>query len=281
MTNPPPRDSAQLPPAPPNNLPSHSECAQRVHSSDFIAKRVAEGGHGPDADSRLATELHRFINEYDDADPYRSAWFLHRLELLLDETKREALRTQAASMEPVAWQSRFKVCVEWSDCSKGHYDWVKRAPEEFPSYEVRELFATPPTSPNHIPADEARDVALKLARRVNHYYGPAARQLAAEVIRLHGSPGFVPADVEAMNARQAETIKGLRARVAGLDECLQDFVNYDSGFREACESAKQKSRLCSNSAEAAADEIYWARVLQIFESLRIQAEQFLALKDPK
>ena len=77
-------------PAPPNNLPTWAECALRVDNSDFISKRVAEGGYGPEPDSKLATELHRFIYEYDDADPYRSAWFLHRLELVLEEARRES-----------------------------------------------------------------------------------------------------------------------------------------------------------------------------------------------
>lgn len=77
--------------APPNNLPPWDECALRVENSDFIAKRVAEGGHGPDADSKLATHLHRFIYEYDVVDPYSSAWFLHRLELVLEEARAELL----------------------------------------------------------------------------------------------------------------------------------------------------------------------------------------------
>jgi len=77
-------------PAPPNSLPDWSECALRVANSDFIAKRVAKGGYGPEPDSKLANELHQFIYEYDDADPYRSAWFLHRLELVIAEAKREA-----------------------------------------------------------------------------------------------------------------------------------------------------------------------------------------------
>jgi hypothetical protein len=79
--------------APPNSLPTWDECALRVSNSEYIAKRVAEGGYGAEADSMLASELHRFIHEYDDADPYRSGWFLHRLELLLNETRAEALRT--------------------------------------------------------------------------------------------------------------------------------------------------------------------------------------------
>jgi hypothetical protein len=85
-------------PAPPNSLPDWGECAMRVNNSEFLAKRIAEGGFGPDADSKLASELHRFIYEYDDADPYRSAWFLHRLERLLDETR--ALSAASAPKEP-------------------------------------------------------------------------------------------------------------------------------------------------------------------------------------
>jgi hypothetical protein len=49
--------------------------------------------------SKLATALHRFIYEYDDADSYRSAWFLHRLELVLNEAQASAV---AATGEPVA-----------------------------------------------------------------------------------------------------------------------------------------------------------------------------------
>ena len=74
-------------PAPPNSLPDWDECAMRVANSDFIDRRVSEGGYGPEHDTKLATQLHRFIYEYDDADPYRSAWFLRRLELLLNEVR--------------------------------------------------------------------------------------------------------------------------------------------------------------------------------------------------
>ena len=79
---------------PSNKLPPWSECALRVDNSDFIAKRMAEGGFGPDHDSLLANELHRFIYEYDDSDPYRSAWFLHRLELVLEEVRMESRAIQ-------------------------------------------------------------------------------------------------------------------------------------------------------------------------------------------
>ena len=75
--------------APSNKLPTWGECALRVENSDFIVKRMADGGYGPDHDSLLANELHRFIYEYDDSDPFRSAWFLHRLELVLEEVRME------------------------------------------------------------------------------------------------------------------------------------------------------------------------------------------------
>jgi hypothetical protein len=54
-----------------------------VANSDKGIKRQAEGGYGVDDDLPLATELHRFLHEYDDADPHRSAWFRHRLERLI------------------------------------------------------------------------------------------------------------------------------------------------------------------------------------------------------
>lgn len=81
-------------PAPPNSLPDWDECALRVANSEHVAKRVAGGGYGADDDVKLANELHRFIHEYDDADPYRSAWFMHRLERLIEW----------ARATPPAWQ---------------------------------------------------------------------------------------------------------------------------------------------------------------------------------
>jgi hypothetical protein len=71
-------------PAPPHKLPTWHDCALLIHNSDFRKSGNAERLEGPI--SPEPTELHRFIYEYDDADPYRSAWFLHRLELVLSET---------------------------------------------------------------------------------------------------------------------------------------------------------------------------------------------------
>lgn len=78
--------------APDNSLPSWSECSLRVHNNGYIEQRVASGGYGPEDDSILATELHKFIHEYSDIDPYRNAWFLHRLERLVSETREIARR---------------------------------------------------------------------------------------------------------------------------------------------------------------------------------------------
>lgn len=87
--------------APAHNLPDWAECSLRVANSKFIAKRVADGGYGSEYEDMLASELHRFIYEYDDADSYRSAWFLHRLELTLQEAKQEAIAALRANAEPV------------------------------------------------------------------------------------------------------------------------------------------------------------------------------------
>lgn len=77
-------------PAPANNLPDWSECRQRVENSEYVEKRIAEGGFGFEEDGHYANELHRFIYEYDDADRYRSAWFLHRLEKLIEFVKADS-----------------------------------------------------------------------------------------------------------------------------------------------------------------------------------------------
>ncbi|OZI26676.1 hypothetical protein CAL26_04970 [Bordetella genomosp. 9] len=74
----------------------------RVANSEFIAKRVAEGGYGAELDSKLASPLHAFIYEYDDEDAYRSAWFRHRLDLLLADERRKALEEAAQRCEAEA-----------------------------------------------------------------------------------------------------------------------------------------------------------------------------------
>lgn len=98
--------------APTTDLPSWADCAQRVENSDYIAKRIAEGGYGAEPDSLLASELHRFIYEYDDEDSYKSGWFRHRLALLIAEVARDAATVTATPAQPVAdfdaWWARQK-----------------------------------------------------------------------------------------------------------------------------------------------------------------------------
>ena len=83
--------------APPNSLPNWSECSLRVGNSKYLEERKDSGGYGPEYDSKTATELHRFIYEYDDADRYRSAWFMHRLERLIEEVRADTLATLSSA----------------------------------------------------------------------------------------------------------------------------------------------------------------------------------------
>ena len=74
--------------APENSLPTWSECNLIIENDEF-RKRAEAGLEGQVLDTPRTTPeptaLHRFIHEYDDSDPYRSAWFLHRLECVLKE----------------------------------------------------------------------------------------------------------------------------------------------------------------------------------------------------
>lgn len=93
-----------LDPAPPNSLPPWSVCARIIHNATF-RKRAAAGLEGSVLDlpptTPEPTELHRFIHEYDDADPYRSAWFMHRLELLLNEVRSTPPAPPVAPVQPI------------------------------------------------------------------------------------------------------------------------------------------------------------------------------------
>lgn len=84
--------------APSNNLPTWAECNRRVEVTDHLAER-SQGGPSPECE---ASELHRFIYEYDDADSHRSEWFLHRLEKVLEENRETALADLVARLESLA-----------------------------------------------------------------------------------------------------------------------------------------------------------------------------------
>ena len=134
----------------PNSLPTWGDCALRVGNSDFIAKRVAEGGYGAEPDTLLASELHRFIYEYDDADSYRSAWFLHRLERVLDEVR--------ASCDPEGRFEHYVACsiANSPDALRELGEYLTRVLDEdqFPRAEalLLQLATLPPT-----PAQDRRD----------------------------------------------------------------------------------------------------------------------------
>lgn len=60
----------------------------------------------------------------------------------------DKLRAQVSQGgEAVAWQARFIESGDawdaWKTCSKEHYDFVKRCPNEWPDYEVRALYTHP------------------------------------------------------------------------------------------------------------------------------------------
>jgi hypothetical protein len=90
-------------PAPPHSLPEWHECQSVIENYEFHL-RVIAGNEGPqlvtvDPDPREPTELERFIYEYDDADSYRSEWFLHRLEKLIKFIRADALSTATPAGE--------------------------------------------------------------------------------------------------------------------------------------------------------------------------------------
>lgn len=78
-----------LEPATKNSLPTFKECRRIITNHEF-RERAKAGLEGQVLDlprtTPIPTALHKFIYEYDDADPYRSAWFLHRLECVLKES---------------------------------------------------------------------------------------------------------------------------------------------------------------------------------------------------
>jgi hypothetical protein len=89
-------------PAPENGLPTWDDCQLIIENFGFRQKAEA-GLEGQVLDTPQSTpnptELHRFIYEYDDADPYRSAWFMHRLEALLEANRKQVLLEAADKLD--------------------------------------------------------------------------------------------------------------------------------------------------------------------------------------
>lgn len=67
----------QLAKAPEHNLPKWSKCEIVI-------------------DTTKETPLHRFIYEYDDSDGFKSDWFMHRLELLIKDARKQVLEEAIA-----------------------------------------------------------------------------------------------------------------------------------------------------------------------------------------
>ena len=82
--------------APKTSLPSWSDCQSMVSNRDYliecgaIKNSVLVDDYYEDSNSLNLTPVHEFIYEYDDADPFKSGWFMHRLEMALDYKERTA-----------------------------------------------------------------------------------------------------------------------------------------------------------------------------------------------
>ena len=75
--------------APTNNLPTYEECALRVSNAEYLKENDLENDDFYH-DALLPNPIHEFIYEYDCADRYKSAWWMHRLEKLIEYVKSEA-----------------------------------------------------------------------------------------------------------------------------------------------------------------------------------------------
>jgi hypothetical protein len=109
-------------PAPKNSLPTFKEC-QLIISNDNFRKRAEEGLEGrvlyTFRTTPIPTELHRFIYEYDDANPYRSAWFLHRLECVLKEATKQQPNQENTDWEAVAADQALTIALLKSELDQG------------------------------------------------------------------------------------------------------------------------------------------------------------------
>ena len=105
-------------PAPENSLPSWSECNLIIENDEF-RKRAAAGLEGQVLDTPRTTPkptaLHYFIHEYDDADPYRSGWFLHRLECVLKEAAYTPPQRKPLMDEEIAVERALDNLLYWTE----------------------------------------------------------------------------------------------------------------------------------------------------------------------
>jgi hypothetical protein len=109
------RPAEQAEQAPANSLPTWGECNLIIENHEFRIRAEA-GLEGAVLDTPpttpVPTELHRFIYEYDDADECRSAWFMHRLEKLLEETALAARQAPSVEQEIAAMSKEIDRQIE-------------------------------------------------------------------------------------------------------------------------------------------------------------------------
>ena len=72
--------------SPLSDLPSWEDCKIRVANREFIEKEELNINDFPEPHN-MPNELHEFLYEYDESDDYKSAWFRHRLERLINKVK--------------------------------------------------------------------------------------------------------------------------------------------------------------------------------------------------
>jgi hypothetical protein len=138
---------------PPNSLPTWSECNLIIENHEF-RRRAAEGSEGSVLDTPPTTPeptaLHRFIYEYDDGNRYRSAWFMHRLELVLKEA------AQVAPAVPEGYAIVPKEPTEEMHVAAVQTITRCTGNDDFPPRVWRAMIATAPSAPSVSDAIAAR-----------------------------------------------------------------------------------------------------------------------------
>lgn len=137
--------------APPHSLPDWSLCQLIIDNHEF-RQRAAEGLEGQVLDTPpttpMPTALRRFIYEYDDADPHRSAWFMHRLELVLQEARAQQ-QPAAQTAVPEGWKLVL-VPTGWTFGPNVFKDWCSQwfGPDSDDEYLIKAVDVLI----NHLPA---------------------------------------------------------------------------------------------------------------------------------
>ena len=86
-------ETNQLPVAPKNNLPSWDRCR------DMCTKVLDAEMKYVVISYDVGNPIAGFIYEYDDANDYKSAWFMHRLERLIDYVRDTTIKSIQDDMQ--------------------------------------------------------------------------------------------------------------------------------------------------------------------------------------